>query len=170
MSTASNQTESRATPIQIRPATFDDWPTIVDFNCRLAWESEHTKLDRNRIELGVRNLLSDERRGKYFVACCDGKIVGQTMITFEWSDWRNGNIWWLQSVYVDAAYRSRGVFRSLFDHVWRQVESNPDIAGLRLYVESCNVAAHEVYERMGMHKAGYFVMERFKPGLVEKQK
>jgi ribosomal protein S18 acetylase RimI-like enzyme len=90
------------------------------------------------------------------------------MITYEWSDWRNGNIWWLQSVYVDAAFRGRGVFRSLFSHVWRQIESNPDIAGLRLYVENGNVSAQEVYQRLGLHPAGYLVMERLKPGLVEK--
>lgn len=155
-------------PIEVRAACPDDWQTIVDFNCRLAWESEHTKLDRTRIEPGVRNLLADERRGGYFLACCDGRIVGQLMITFEWSDWRNGNIWWLQSVYVDAEFRQRGVFRALYSHVWREVEASPDIAGLRLYVERENVSAQEVYARASMIPAGYIVMERMKPGLVEK--
>ncbi|MBI5761122.1 MAG: GNAT family N-acetyltransferase [Planctomycetales bacterium] len=154
--------------MEVRPACPNDWPTIVDFNSRLAWESEHTRLDRTRIEPGVRNLLADERRGRYFMACCGGRIVGQLMITFEWSDWRNGNIWWLQSVYVEAEFRGRGVFRTLFEHVWHQVESDSEIAGLRLYVEQGNVSAQEVYLRMGMHAAGYLVMERMKPGLVEK--
>ena len=93
------------TEITIRDATIDDADTIAEFNCRLALESEDKSLDPETVRAGVKALLSAARRGRYFVACrSDGMIVGQLMHTFEWSDWRNGDIWWLQSVYVHADF------------------------------------------------------------------
>lgn len=146
--------------ITIRPAQPDDWPTIVESNCRLAEESEGKRLDRATLQAGVRAVLADPNRGRYFLACADGRIVGQLMTTWEWSDWRNGRIWWLQSVYVHPDYRRRGVFRRLFEHVLRAAESDPGVVGLRLYVENGNERAQETYRSLGMSGAGYFVLER----------
>ncbi|MGH7128867.1 MAG: GNAT family N-acetyltransferase, partial [Planctomycetaceae bacterium] len=101
--------------IDIRPAGLDDWPTITEFNLRLADESEGKTLDRPTLAEGVRAVLADVAKGRYFLACRDGRIVGQVMITYEWSDWRNGTIWWLQSVYVSPEHRRQGVLRRLME-------------------------------------------------------
>lgn len=146
----------------VREATPDDWPTIAEFNRRLAHETESLALDGPTLEAGVKAALGDKSKARYFVACThDGQIVGQLMHTYEWSDWRNGHIWWLQSVYVHPDYRSQGVFRLLFEHLARQAESDPAVVGLRLYVEDHNERAQAVYGRLGLDAAGYQVMERF---------
>lgn len=147
--------------LQVRPAVLDDWPTIVEFNCRLAEESEGKTLQRETLEPGVRALLADPSKGRYFVACDGGAIVGQLMHTREWSDWRNGDVWWLQSVYVHPDHRRRGVFRRLFEQLAGEAAASPDVVGLRLYVERENNRAHETYRNMGLKAAGYFVMEQF---------
>ncbi|MSR60689.1 MAG: N-acetyltransferase [Planctomycetaceae bacterium] len=154
--------------ISIRLAEAPDWPTIVDFNCRLADESEGKRLDRQHVEPGVKALLADRRKGRYFVAVVDeggvdeggaNQIAGQLMHTFEWSDWRNGDIWWLQSVYVHPDFRRQGVFRLLYEHLRSQAESDPGVVGLRLYVEDQNRRAYETYATLGFKPGGYFVME-----------
>jgi len=161
--------------ISIRPAVFDDWPTIVEFNCRLAEESEGKRLDLAHVEPGVKALLSDPRKGRYFVAEANGgesgtqpRIVGQMMHTYEWSDWRNGDIWWLQSVYVHPDFRRLGVFRALFDRLMSEAEADPNVVGLRLYVEEQNMRAHATYESLGLAPGGYFVMERMHRRSVDK--
>jgi GNAT superfamily N-acetyltransferase len=147
--------------ISIRAATIGDVETIADFNCRLAAESEDKRLDPETVRLGVHALLSDARRGRYFVACDkDGRIAGQLMHTFEWSDWRNGDIWWLQSVYVHAEFRRQGVFRQLLKHLEQQAESSDGVVGLRLYVENENARAQETYHSVGFVEPQYRVMER----------
>ncbi|MFQ5733607.1 MAG: GNAT family N-acetyltransferase [Planctomycetaceae bacterium] len=146
--------------ITIRPARPDDWPTIVEFNCRLAEETEGTTLQREQIEPGVKAVLADAAKGRYFVACDGEVVVGQLMHTREWSDWRNGDIWWLQSVYVLPDYRRQSVFRGLYERLAAEAERRPDVVGLRLYVEADNDRAHTTYRRMGMDAAGYFVMQR----------
>lgn len=151
----------------VRPAGLEDWQTIVDFNIRLAAESEGKVLNRTDVEPGVRSLLSDPRKGRYFLAEIDGQTVGQLMHTFEWSDWRNGDIWWLQSVYVAPEHRRRGVFRALFSHLVEAAESDPGVVGLRLYVEDNNTAAHETYRNLGFAPGGYFVMQRMHRRSVE---
>jgi GNAT superfamily N-acetyltransferase len=143
----------------IRDATPDDAATIVEFNQRLAWESEQKRLDAATLEQGVARLLADPTWGRYFLACHEGEVVGQLMITYEWSDWRNGPIWWLQSVYVLPEHRRQGVFRRLHAHVRELAKTGREAVALRLYVERNNTAAHEVYRQAGMHDAGYFVME-----------
>ena len=146
--------------IEIRDARPTDWPTIVEFNRRLAQETESLTLDGPTLEAGVKAALADAAKARYFVACTgDGQIVGQMMHTYEWSDWRNGDIWWLQSVYVHPDYRSQGVFRLLFDFVERRAKEDPGVVGLRLYVEDHNERARAVYERLGLAAAGYGVME-----------
>lgn len=145
----------------IRGARPEDWPVIAEFNCRLAKESEGKTLHRSTIEAGVRALLADPQKGRYFVALDQGRLVGQLMHTREWSDWRNGDIWWLQSVYVLPEYRRRGIFRRLFEHLRQEAEADPSVVGLRLYVDVNNGRAHGVYRELGLKEAGYFVMERF---------
>ena len=149
-------------PLSIRQAGPADEEIVADFNCRLAAESEGKQLDQPTVRLGVRAILANPRHGRYFVACLDGRVVGQMMHTFEWSDWRNGEIWWLQSVYVHPDFRRQGVLRQLFQHLQAEAAASPHIAGLRLYVEEHNTAAQATYERLGLKPAGYVVMESLK--------
>ncbi len=143
----------------IRGATLDDLETIVDFNARLAEETEDASLDRETVRQGVRALLSDRRRGAYYVACTKDRIIGQVMYTHEWSDWRNGDIWWIQSVYVHRDHRRLGVFRSLYGHLTALAASEPGVVGLRLYVEQENQAAQATYVGLGMRETPYLVMQ-----------
>jgi ribosomal protein S18 acetylase RimI-like enzyme len=144
--------------VVIRAAAGADLETIADFNVRLAEETEGTSLDRETVRQGVRTLLSDETRGSYFVACAGG-IIGQMMHTREWSDWRNGDIWWVQSVYVHPDFRRQGVFRSLYGHLKTLAKSNPGVVGLRLYVEQENHAAQATYAGAGMRRTRYLLMQ-----------
>ncbi len=143
----------------VRDARNDDLPTIVDFNLRLARESEDKRLDPTTVERGVRRALNNTALGRYFVAEEAGTVVGQTMITYELTDWRDGVFWWIQSVYVMPDARGRGVFRSLFEHVDRLARSSPDARGLRLYVERHNASAISTYERLGLHPSGHLLYE-----------
>ena len=147
-------------PFFIRESVGGDWPTIVEFNRRLAEETELLRLDPAVLEAGVKAALADPAKARYFVACQpDGQIIGQLMHTWEWSDWRNGQIWWLQSVYVLKEYRGAGVFRQLFNFLRQLAHENPGVVGLRLYVEDHNEQAQGVYNRLGMKAAGYRVFE-----------
>lgn len=145
--------------LEVRTATARDESFVVDCNCRLAWETEHKQLDRPTVTLGVRAALADPAKARYFVACRDGLPVGQVMHTWEWSDWRNGVFWWLQSVYVLPEHRGGGVFRRLFEHVRELAEADPQVVGLRLYVEQANAAAQAAYLKLGMTDARYGVLE-----------
>ena len=147
--------------LTIRRATPADAETVVEFNRLLAEESEGKTLDRSLLEPGVAKALSDPNKGLYFLAEDGGKIVGQTMVTFEWSDWRNGWFWWIQSVYVVPEARRQGVFRALYEHIHAAAKKDPEVIGLRLYVEEENRRAHETYYRLGMEKTGYFLLEKY---------
>ena len=142
----------------IRPATLEDLETIVDFNLRLAAETEDTELDRENVRRGVRALLADPAHGAYYVACKDG-IIGQMMHTREWSDWRNGDIWWIQSVYVHPDHRQQGVCRALYAHLRARAAADPGVVGVRLYVERDNARAQAAYAAFGMRPGGYLVMQ-----------
>jgi len=146
------------TSIEIRPARADDVATIADFNARMAHETEGLTLDRAILDAGVRSALADANKGRYFVADAGEKVVGQLMITLEWSDWRNGEIWWIQSVYVHVDYRGRGIFKKLYRHV-AELARQQGAAGLRLYVERENGAAQKTYAQLGMSMTHYLVME-----------
>jgi GNAT superfamily N-acetyltransferase len=146
--------------LSIRRATPADLEIITEYNLRLAAESEGKALDRATLRAGVARCLADPVKGIYFLACQGDAILGQTMFTYEWSDWRNGWFWWIQSVYVRADARGQGVFRALFDHVLAEAKRQGDVIGVRLYVEENNTAAQAVYAKLGMDKAGYFVLER----------
>jgi GNAT superfamily N-acetyltransferase len=142
----------------IRTAVPADVPIIAEFNRCLAWETERKILPPATILAGVDAVVRDAAKGTYFVAEAGGQVVGQCSITFEWSDWRNGNIWWFQSVYVDVNFRSRGVFRSLFEHVQAAAVA-AGVVALRLYVEGDNAVAQSAYSRRGMSRTNYQVYE-----------
>ncbi len=147
------------TPL-IRPAQAEDWQTLRDFNCALASETEGKTLDPQIAGAGVRALLADPSKGRYLVATVEGRIAGQLMHTREWSDWRNGDIWWLQSVYIHPDFRRQGLFRLLYSTLEAQAQADPGVVGLRLYVEDHNTHAQETYAALGMHRPGYFVLEK----------
>ncbi|MBU6401426.1 MAG: GNAT family N-acetyltransferase [Verrucomicrobia bacterium] len=145
--------------IQIRAAKPADAPVISRFNARLATETEARRLRSGRLRAGVAAVLADPARGQYYVAVVSGQVVGQVLVTFEWSDWRNGNFWWLQSVYVEKGLRGRGVFRALFRHVRRLARGRKDVCGLRLYVAGANRVAKRVYHQAGFRPTRYEVFE-----------
>jgi ribosomal protein S18 acetylase RimI-like enzyme len=145
----------------VRTAVAADAPVIVEFNQRLASETESKTLDPAVVSAGVAAGLADPDKAAYYVAEEDGVVVGLLMVTREWSDWRNGWLWWIQSVYVRAAARRRGVFRSLYDHVYRMASADPAVIGLRLYMEENNHTAARTYRGVGMEPAGYVVFQRF---------
>ncbi len=145
--------------IQIRPARLADAAVIAEFNQRLAQETEHLRLDPACIGPGVAKLLQDPAKGVYYVAETGGAVVGQVMITYEWSDWRNGNLWWLQSVYVKPEFRRRGIFRALFQRLSELACAQKDVCGLRLYMHSENHAARLCYRQLGMQRTKYEVLE-----------
>ncbi|MBY0459595.1 MAG: GNAT family N-acetyltransferase, partial [Gemmataceae bacterium] len=144
--------------LTIRPATPADEDTVVRFNAALAWESEHKTLHEPTLRAGVRALLADRHKGFYTVAERGGRVVGQVLITFEWSDWRNGWYWWIQSVYVAEEARRGGVFRALYEHLRAQAQADPTVIGLRLYVETENARARRTYAQMGMEEEPYLLM------------
>jgi len=146
--------------IRIREAALTDAPVIADCNVRLARESEGLELETARVEAGVAAMLKDPAKGIYYVAEAGGKVAGQLMITYEWSDWRNGNIWWIQSVYVKPEFRRAGVFRALFNHLQELARAREDVCSLRLYVHAENTRAAQSYERLGMTRTQYEVFEQ----------
>ena len=146
-------------PIRVRSGRPDDINVIAQFNQALASETENKRLPDETIREGVRRLLADPSLGLYFIAEVDGMIVGQTMVTTEWSDWRNGYFWWIQSVYVSPEFRRRGVFRALHMEVRQAAKKNRDVCGLRLYVDLDNARAMEAYLNLGMERTHYALFE-----------
>jgi len=144
---------------QIRQATPADTETISDFNFRMALETEERELDRAVLTNGVRSVLKDASKGVYYVAENGSEVVGQLMLTYEWSDWRNGNFWWIQSVYVKPEYRRQGIFKSLYNHVEQLARGSMQVCGLRLYVERHNARAQETYQQLGMRRTVYEMFE-----------
>jgi len=159
MSAPPNQPESRS-DCRVRVAEADDLQTIVGFNCALARESEGLVLDRETVVGGARAVLDDPGKGVYFMAVIDGRTVGQTQITYEWTDWRDGWFWWIQSVYVHPDHRRSGVFGRLYAHIATLARQRGDVRGLRLYVERNNEAALRTYERVGMTCTSYRLYEQ----------
>src|SRR4051812_31787771 len=145
--------------MNIRPAILSDGPLIADFNIRLAEESEQLRLDANCVSAGVAALLADAAKGVYYVAESNGTVVGQLMVTYEWSDWRNGNIWWIQSVYVREDFRGQGVFRALFKHLQELALTTKEVCCLRLYMQADNLRARRSYEGLGMKRTKYEVFQ-----------
>ncbi len=143
----------------VRDARPEDRDAIISMSLRLAQETEGKPLDVDVLSAGVSRALADPDRLRFWVAERSGHVIGQTAITREWSDWRNGWIWWLQSVYVAIDARGQGVFRRLYEHVHERGRAQPDVIGLRLYVEQDNTRAKKTYEALGMEPGGYHVYE-----------
>ncbi len=143
----------------VRDAIAADHAFIVDSNAAMALETEQLVLDRALLEAGVSGLLASPAQGRYFVAAEGEQRLGQVMITYEWSDWRNGSFWWLQSVYVVPSARNTGVFAALFHHVMRLARADPAVCGVRLYVDRGNQRATGIYTKLGMHQTNYGLME-----------
>jgi ribosomal protein S18 acetylase RimI-like enzyme len=144
--------------IVVRPARIDDLDTLVTGNMVMALETERVQLDEATLREGVRALLESRAPGQYRVAEIDGRVVGQVLTTFEWSDWRNRMVWWIQSVHVVPEARRSGVFRALYDAVRRDARA-AGAGGLRLYVDNTNVRAQQVYAALGMNGDHYSVFE-----------
>ena len=142
----------------VRAAALSDLEAIVDGNIALAEESEGLRLDRETLRAGIRALLENRAPGRYWVAEFEGVVVGQLLITFEWSDWRNRMVWWIQSVYVAPTARRGGIFRALYDHARREASAE-GAGGLRLYVDASNTRAQAVYAAVGMNGDHYRVFE-----------
>lgn len=145
--------------VVVRQATIHDLETIVEYNAQMALETENLHLDRHRLTEGVRAVFLNPSHGTYFVAEIDGRVVGQLLVTYEWSDWRNGVFWWIQSVYVDPQYRRKGVFTTLYRFVESRAKNDSTVCGLRLYVEHNNTRAQSTYKALGMSMTHYKVME-----------
>ncbi len=143
----------------VRDATASDAATIAVFNTSIAADTEDHVLEPRLIVAGIAALLADSSKGRYWVAEVNGNIAGQIMVTYEWSDWRNGIIWWIQSVYVHEDHRRKGVFSALYRHVELLARSDEGVVGLRLYVDACNKRAQDTYESLGMQMRNYRVME-----------
>ena len=144
----------------IRTATVDDVQNLVDFNCALAAETEDKELDRVVVSRGVARAFEQGNEATYFVAELESRVIGSLMLTREWSDWRDGWLMWLQSVYVMPEHRGLGVFRRMLDHATETISLDPDVVGLRLYVENDNHRAQSVYLRNGFTDPRYKVLER----------
>lgn len=144
--------------LTLRAALPTDLDRLVAWNAAMAWETEHKTLDPATLTRGVQGVFEQPQRGFYRVAERDGEAVGSLLVTREWSDWRCGDFWWIQSVYVVPEARRAGVFRALYADV-QQRAAAAGAVGLRLYVETENRHAQATYEGLGMHRCHYFMYE-----------
>jgi len=135
---------------------------LIDFQLRLAMESENVQLSTETLRAGMSAMFNDPTKGEYYVAIDGDQVIGCHMITYEWSDWRNGMVWWLQSVYVLDSHRKSGVFKKMYDNIISIISNDPGLIGLRLYVDKSNAKAMKVYEAMGMDGSHYTVYEWMK--------
>jgi ribosomal protein S18 acetylase RimI-like enzyme len=145
--------------ISVRPARLDDAEFLVRGNAQLALETENLSLDIDRLRSGVRAIFDDPMRGFYLIAEVERTRVGQMMITYEWSDWRNGVFWWIQSVFTVPEWRRRGAFRALYAQAGVLARQRGSVCGLRLYVDIHNWRAQETYRRYGMQETAYRMFE-----------
>ena len=145
--------------LQIRKAEQKDMETLVDFNNRLALETENRPLDLPRLRASMQAILDDERKGVYLLACDGEEVLGQIMYVFEWSTWRNANFMWPTDLYVPPQHRKRGVFKALFRAVMDFYHSREDIIGLRFYVDKTNTAVVPLYKKVGWKESNYNLWE-----------
>ena len=154
--------------LRIRDAHANDRDLLAQWASAMAWETEHKRLDPATIEAGIEAAIADPTKARYFIAMSEVGVAGREtiasaagtlMLTREWSDWRNGDWWWIQSVYVPEVHRRTGVFAALYRHVERLARDTPGVVGLRLYVEHDNANAQKTYEALGMRDAGYRIYE-----------
>jgi ribosomal protein S18 acetylase RimI-like enzyme len=145
--------------LNVRLAAPSDVSIIAEFNTAMAKETEEIELNRESLRKGVEAMFADPSKGLYYIAESNREIVGQLMITYEWSDWRNATFWWIQSVYVHPEYRRHGVFRALYRYIETIARTRRDVCGVRLYVEKENDRAQKTYEALGMKHSHYEMME-----------
>ncbi len=148
------------TDYQIRTTTLADADIITEFNQLMAMETENKRLPDNTIASGVKRLMQKPEYGFYLVAeNSDKAIVGTCMVTMEWSDWRDGLFWWVQSVYVKSDYRKQGIYTAMYQKIRELAAKEPDVYGFRLYVEKDNLIAQKTYEALGMQATDYLLYE-----------
>ena len=152
-----------ASDIAVRRATQSDLDILIDFQIAMAAESEDKGLDENTLRRGMEGALSSDELALYFVAEIANEPVGTLMLTWEWSDWRNGRFWWIQSVYVEKSFRRKGVYREMYSFVKKLASSQPDICGFRLYVEKDNLIAQQTYRSLNMEETPYLLFEEELP-------
>ena len=145
--------------MKIRTALPADIDSLVDFNQKMALETEGKRLDNGLLQSGVEAVFSDEGKGFYVVCEYEDSILGGLLVTFEWSDWRNKWFWWIQSVYIVPEARGKGIYRKMYDFVKAKASSVGNVCGFRLYVEKDNLSAQGVYERVGMTSSHYLMYE-----------
>ncbi len=148
--------------IEIREGQISDCNSIARFQIEMAWETENYKLDPDTVLKGVGTVLGNKSLGIYYIAESDNKVVAVLLTTFEWSDWRNGTVLWIQSVYVDPQFRKCGIYGMLYSHVKNIVAADETLKGVRLYVDESNKQARAVYTRLGMNGEHYRVFEWMK--------
>jgi GNAT superfamily N-acetyltransferase len=158
---ASGSAAAGASP-RIRPARPDEADLLIEFQTLLARETESLELNRAALGRGVRAVFDDPGLGEYWVAELGGRVAACLLVTREWSDWRNGSVLWIQSVYVVPESRGRGLYRALYEQLRRRVEATPDLKGIRLYVDHRNRRARAAYERLGMTHEHYALYEWMK--------
>lgn len=146
----------------VRKATLKDIDSIVDFQLQMANETEGIELDRPTVTLGVSAVIKDNSKGQYYVAEIDSKVISSLLTTFEWSDWRNGTILWIQSVYVLQEFRRKGVYRNMYAHIKNLVLENDNLNGIRLYADKSNLPAQKTYKTLGMSPDHYVTFEWLK--------
>lgn len=151
--------------LSIRKAAAADGTAISRFNQAMAMETEGKRLVPALVDAGVRRLLEQPSLGFYVVAAQGDRIVACLMVTQEWSDWRNGLFWWIQSVFVEEPWRKKGVYRGLYQHVRELAQDDGNVCGFRLYVEKDNAVAQQTYAALGMEKTDYFIFEQMQPGV-----
>ncbi len=146
----------------VRKATTEDIFSIVEFQLKMASETEGIQLDEPTVFKGVSAVVNDPGKGQYYIAQINSEIVASLLTTFEWSDWRNGTILWIQSVYVLKEYRRKGVYRNMYAHIKNMVMENENLNGIRLYADKSNLPAHKTYQELGMNHDHYVTFEWLK--------
>ena len=148
--------------MNIRASQISDLEQLVDFQITMALESENLHLNKDILQKGILSVLNDKTKGSYFVVEDESNLIASLLITYEWSDWRNKIVWWIQSVFVVPEFRQKGVFKKLYNHIQAIVENDDTICGLRLYVDKQNIRAQNVYRNIGMNGEHYQVFEWMK--------
>ena len=148
--------------MHVRIATNEDIKSIVDFQLKMAAETERIKLNESTVIKGVTAVINDNTKGRYYVTEINKRVVASLLTTYEWSDWRNGTILWIQSVYVLPEYRRKGVYRNMYSHIKQLVLENEKLNGIRLYADKSNLPAHKTYQELDMSPDHYITFEWLK--------